>query len=391
MKKIVCLLFVTSITFAQTNTEIFLYNLTKTNGIFKITKGKNISNNQGYDSQPHFYSKKAIVFSSTRNKQTDIAKYTLETGKIQFLNNTPNGGEYSPQRIPKSKDISAVRLDTDGLQRFYKYHAKTGNSKEIIADLKVAYPMWYNQHTVIAVSIVGENLDLIVSQLRAKKNTTIQKKVGRSLHHIPNSNLISYISKSSDKWEIRSLDPKTSITKKIVNTVGKKEDICWLPDGTILTAYNNMLLKFNPKTDKSWSIFHTFLSDEINNISRIIVNPEGTKLALVAEESPKHIVQKQVDAYNNRDIEAFLATYTKDVKVYTFPNTLTYNGREEMRKRYAPMFEKTKDLHCNIVKRIVKGSRVIDEEFVTSNGNQYKAVAIYQVTNGKINSVTFLR
>lgn len=391
MKKIFFFLFATSITFAQTNTEVFLYTLSNTNGDFKITNGKNISNNPGYDSQPHFYSKKAIVFSSTRNKQTDIAKYTLDTGKIEFLNDTPNGGEYSPQRIPKSKDVSAVRLDNDGLQRFYKYDANTGGSKEIVADLKVAYPMWYTKNTLIAVSIVGDDLDLIISELSSKKNTTIQKKTGRSLHHIPNSNLISYISKASDKWEIRSLDPKTGITKKIVNTVGKKEDICWLPDGTILTAYNNMLLKFNPKKDENWSIFHTFLSDEINNISRIIVNNEGTKLALVAEESPKHIVQKQVEAYNNRDIDAFLATYTKEVKVYTFPNTLNYEGREEMRKRYAPMFQKTKDLHCKIIKRIVNGSKVIDEELVTSNGNQFKAVAIYQVTNGKISSVTFLK
>lgn len=391
MKKIFFLLFATSITFAQTNTEVFLYDLSNNNGKYKVTSGKNISNNPGYDSQPHFYSKKSIVFSSTRNKQTDIAKYNIETGKVRFLNDTPNGGEYSPQRIPNSKDVSAVRLDTDGLQRFYKYNAKTGKSKEIIADLKVAYPMWYNKNTVIAVSIVGGNLDLIVSELSSKKNTTIQKKTGRSLHHIPNSNLISYINKASDKWEIRSLDPKTGITKKIVNTVGKKEDICWLPDGTILTAYNNMLLKFNPKEDKNWSIFHTFLNDEINNISRIIVNNEGTKLALIAEESPKHIVQKQVEAYNSRDIDAFLATYTKDVKVYTFPNTLNYEGREEMRKRYAPMFQKTKDLHCKIVKRIVNGSKVIDEELVTSNGNQFKAVAIYEVTNGKISRVTFLR
>ncbi len=391
MKKLIFFLFATSITFAQTNTEVFLYNLSNHNGKFKVTSGKNISNNPGYDSQPHFYSKNSIVFSSTRNKLTDIAKYNIETGQIKFLNDTPNGGEYSPQRIPNSKDVSAVRLDTDGLQRLYKYNIKTGKSKEIIADLKVAYPMWYTKNTLVAVSIVGENLDLIISELSSKKNTTIQKKTGRSLHHIPNSNLISYISKASDKWEIRSLDPKTGITKKIVNTVGKKEDICWLPDGTILTAYNNMLLKFNPKKDQSWSIFHTFLNDEINNISRIIVNNAGTKLALIAEESPKHIVQKQVDAYNSRDIDAFIATYTKNVKVYTFPNTLNYEGREEMRKRYAPMFQKTKDLHCKIVKRIINGSKVIDEELVTSNGNQFKAVAIYQITNGKISSVTFLR
>ena len=283
MKKLLFFLLATSFTFAQNNTEVFLYDLVNVNGNYTITSGKNISNNPGYDSQPHFYSKKSIVFASTRNKQTDIAKYNLATGKIKFLNSTPNGGEYSPQRIPKSKDVSAVRLDTDGLQRFYKYDSKTGESKEIISDLKVAYPMWYKKNTAITVVIIEENLDLMIHKLKSKKNTTIQKKVGRSLHTIPNSKLISYISKAHSTWEVRSLDPKTKETKLIVNTIDKREDICWLPNGILLLANGNTLMKFNPKTDTSWSVFHEFSKKIHKNISRIIVNKAGTKLALVSE------------------------------------------------------------------------------------------------------------
>jgi Tol biopolymer transport system component len=283
MKKLFFFLFITSISFAQSNTEIHLYKLSNTNGNYKVSTGKNISNNPGYDSQPHFYSKKSIVFSSTRNKQTDIAKYNIETGKVRFLNDTPNGGEYSPQRIPKSKDVSAVRLDTDGLQRFYKYNAKTGKSKEIIADLKVAYPMWYKKNTAINVVIVDKDLDLIITKIKSQKHTTIQKKVGRSLHKIPNSKLVSYVSKTNAVWEIRSLNPKTGETKLIVNSLPKREDICWLPNGTLLLANGSTLMKFNPKTDTEWSVFHKFSESAHKNISRIIVNKNGTQLALVSE------------------------------------------------------------------------------------------------------------
>ncbi len=283
MKKIILLLFVTSISFAQTNTEVYLYNLSNTNSSFKITTGINISNNPGYDSQPYFYSKKSIVFSSTRNKQTDIAKYNIETRDIKFINDTPNGGEYSPQRIPKSKNISAVRLDTNGLQRFYKYDSKTGTSKEIIADLKVAYPMWYKKNTVINVVIAGDALDLIITKMKSNEHTTIQKKVGRSLHKIPNSKLVSYISKAKDTWEVRSLNPKTGETKLIINLIHKKEDVCWLPNGTLLLANGSALMKFTPETDSGWSIFHKFSERKHKNISRIIVNKKGSKLALVSE------------------------------------------------------------------------------------------------------------
>ena len=268
---------------SQSNTEVYLYEITNNKGNWSVGKGKNISNNPGYDSQPHFYSKKSIVFSSTRNKQTDIAEYNIKSGKIRFVNSTPNGGEYSPQRIPKSKDISAVRLDTNGLQRFYKYNYKTGKSTEIIADLKVAYPFWYNKSTAINVVIVDKDLDLIESKIKSKKNTTIQKKVGRSVHHIPNSSLVSYISKENEQWEVKTYNPKNRETRKIIETVGKKEDVCWLPDGTLLMAVGNTLMKFNPSTDKNWSLFHTFNKKKHKNISRIIVNKKGTKLALVSD------------------------------------------------------------------------------------------------------------
>jgi Tol biopolymer transport system component len=283
MKKLLFFLFVTTVAIAQTNTEVYLFEINNDNGDWSVGKGKNISNNPGYDSQPHFYSSKSIVFSSTRNKQTDIAEYNIKTGKIKFINSTPNGGEYSPQRIPKSKNISAVRLDTDGLQRFYKYNYKTGKSTEIIADLKVAYPMWYDKNTAINVVIVGDDLDLIVSEIKSKRNITIQKKVGRSLHHIPNTPLISYISKENEQWEVKMFNPKNGERKKIIETVGEKEDVCWLPDGTLLIAVGNTLMKFNPLKDKKWKIFHTFPKNKYKNISRILVNSKGTQLVMVSD------------------------------------------------------------------------------------------------------------
>jgi Tol biopolymer transport system component len=284
MKKIVLLFIsITSFSFAQTNTEVFLYDITNNDGVYEIGNGINISNNPGYDSQPHFYSNNEIVFASTRNNQTDIALYNIKSGSIKFLNDTPNGGEYSPQRIPNSKDISAVRLDTDGLQRFYQYDFKTGKSTELIADLKVAYPMWLEKNSALNVVIVENGLDLVLSDLKSNKNSTVDTKVGRSLHPIPRTAFISYISKENEEWEVKMYDPSTGERNKIINTVGKTEDICWLPNGTLLLAVGNTLMKFNPATDKDWSIFYTFSKIKHKNISRIIVNKKGTQIAIVSE------------------------------------------------------------------------------------------------------------
>lgn len=391
MKKIAFLfLSIPTILFAQINTEIHLFDIVKTGENYVLENGKNISNNDGYDSQPYFYNDNIVLFSSTRNGQTDIAKYNVRDHKLSYINDTKNGSEYSPQKIPNAKNVSAVRLDTDGLQRFYNYNFKTGKNIEIIPDLKVAYPSWYDKNTVVAAVIVNDSLHLIVSDLKKKTNTTVAKMVGRSIHKIPNSNLVSFVSKENkDYWMLKSLNPKTQEIKTITS-LGKSEDITWLINGTILIADGKSIYKFNPTKDKQPSLFYSFTDDNINNISRITVNAISSKLAIVAEISPEYLAKAQLKGYNNRDIDAFLKPFAKDVKVYRFPNTLDYEGLDKMRENYAPFFKNTPDLHCKILKRIVYKDKVIDHELVTANGRTFKAVAIYVMKNGKIVSVTFM-
>ena len=79
-------------------------------------------------------------FPGAKNKNTDIAIYNLETETKRFISDTPNGGEYSPQRIPESNDISAVRLDDDDFQSFYSYDLNTGKNKKLISNLNSCIP-----------------------------------------------------------------------------------------------------------------------------------------------------------------------------------------------------------------------------------------------------------
>lgn len=107
--------------------------------------------------------------------------------------------------------------------------------------------------------------------------------------------------------------------------------------------------------------------------------------------SPETIVQKQVEAYNNKDIEAFLETYSDDIEIYNFPNSLIMKGKEEMRDVYSEMFDSVKELHCEIKKRIIINNKVIDHEYVKFDDNFSTVVAIYEVKNDKIIKVTFVR
>ena len=374
----------------QGNTEIYLFDLKLDNGNPILTNPKNVSNNEGYDNQPSFWDDDTILFSSTRADQTDVLKFNVNQGSTStWVTNTPTGSEYSPLRIPGKNAISSIRLDLDGLQRLYEYDMSTGKSKPI-TDLKIGYHVWFNSHILVSSVLVEDRMDLVVTNLKDNSNHTYQKNVGRSLHKIPGTNLIGYISKENKKWEVKSIDPISGATKKIADTYQNEEDICWLDKNTIITGAGKSLFIFDTESGIDWEFVMRFQQDEINNISRIAINQSKTKLAFVSDESPEIIVQKQLEAYNARDVDAFMDTYAENIKLYNYPNQIFQDSKTKMRARYTSQFENTPDLHCEIKNRIVIGNKVIDEEYVRMNGAYFSAVAIYEVENGKIAKVTFI-
>jgi hypothetical protein len=107
----------------------------------------------------------------------------------------------------------------------------------------------------------------------------------------------------------------------------------------------------------------------------------------------EELAQKQLDAYNEQDIESFLECYSEDVTVMEFPsNKVIYQGLGEMRKRYTRMFEENPNNHAELLSRITKGSVAIDHEYVTgrANGKEVYAVAMYEIMETKINKVWFV-
>jgi hypothetical protein len=111
------------------------------------------------------------------------------------------------------------------------------------------------------------------------------------------------------------------------------------------------------------------------------------------QETAEKLAQAQLNAYNKRDIDAFVAPYAENVKVYKFPNELLYEGKTAMYDTYGRMFARTPDLHCRLVNRIVMGNTVIDQEEVTisKKDQPMNAIAIYKIKDGKIAEVYFIQ
>jgi len=111
------------------------------------------------------------------------------------------------------------------------------------------------------------------------------------------------------------------------------------------------------------------------------------------QESPADLVQRQLNAYNARHLEAFAATYAPDVILYDFPSTVRLSGLQALKARYGRLFAENPHLHARLLGRITLGPYVIDREHVIgrADGRVIHAVAIYQVVQHKIQRVWFIR
>jgi hypothetical protein len=105
------------------------------------------------------------------------------------------------------------------------------------------------------------------------------------------------------------------------------------------------------------------------------------------------LAQKQLEAYNNQDLEGFLSVYSDNVLIMEFPsNKVVTNGIDEMRVRYRKLFNEHPNNHAELLARIVHGNKVVDHELVTGrvNSDVKRAVAIYEINEEKISKVWFL-
>ncbi len=102
---------------------------------------------------------------------------------------------------------------------------------------------------------------------------------------------------------------------------------------------------------------------------------------------PEAVVQRQLEAYNARDIDALMATYTDDVEHFEFPATLFASGAKQVRERLAVRLQEP-NLHAKLVNRIVMGNLVIDHEQITrtfpEGTGSVEMVAMYEVRGDTI-------
>lgn len=276
MKNMLLFLFLNSLLLtAQSATEVYLLDLTS-----QPYEAVNISQNQGYDNQPSFWDDESLLYTSTRAGQTDIVRYSLRTLSKTWLSNSPQGSEYSPLRIPDSEDFSAIRLDSTGLQRLYRYSLQ-GENQLLFSPLKIGYHRWISATNALCTVLVENRMDLVLAQVDSPPKI-IAKQVGRSIHAIPTTRLFSFVQQLNGQRILHSYDPISEEIKPIFTLPEGVQDVAWLPTGELIFGQGDTLYRWSPTTStppERW----IDLAD-IQTITRLAISPNGQLLALVGEE-----------------------------------------------------------------------------------------------------------
>lgn len=110
------------------------------------------------------------------------------------------------------------------------------------------------------------------------------------------------------------------------------------------------------------------------------------------QDTAMAVVQKQLDAYNAKDLGALMEAYAPDAEQYVLHGALLAKGHEALRSRFLERFLEP-DLHARLLSRTAMENVVSDFELVTRNFSEGKGtvemLCVYEVVDGRIQRMSF--
>lgn len=283
---------------AQTPTgnDIFIGELSIKEGMLEVANLQNVTAREGYDNQPFFLPDgKSMLFTSeitsTDGSQTDAMQYDLQRGEITNLSGSKQS-EYSPTLMPNKTHYSVIAVDTDGKQKLWSYPLHEGTKKELLPAVEpVGYHTWINDSEVM-LFVLGEPHRLEQASIKTGKTKVIDTNIGASLFVIPGTEQVSYSRAILDKeqqpsaWELVAFDPSTKESTVLTHLPDNAYYYSWTPDGKAIAANQSNLLQWDRTLDNTdkWRRFADVSQQCPKGVSRLAVNPQQTKIALVCTE-----------------------------------------------------------------------------------------------------------
>ncbi|MDH3733950.1 MAG: hypothetical protein OEU54_10470, partial [Gemmatimonadota bacterium] len=148
----------------------------------------------------------------------------------------------------------------------------------------VGYHAWLDDST-LGLFVLGQPPTLQIADARTGRARIAAHNIGRSLHKVPGRAAVSFLHRDGGVPTIRTLDPARGTATDLVAPLEGSQDYAWAPGGVLVMGSGSRLFAFDPLTDRTWREIADLSSAGIENITRLAISPDGSRIAVVAAGS----------------------------------------------------------------------------------------------------------
>jgi hypothetical protein len=288
---------------ARPDSDIYLASLNLAAGT--VGAASNVTRHPGYDNQPAFVpGADALWFVSDRSGSTDVYRYDIAGATTTRVTAT-NESEFSPTALPDGPGFSATHViapDAKGdaytdSQQLWRYSANGKPLAAVVSMGRIGYHAWLDANRV-ALFIVGSPArnvpnTLLLADLAKGGTVQLASDAGRSLGRTPDGKRISFLDKRDPaNWTIVAMAPGEAQPTPLVAAPAarageaaseRSEDYAWLPDGGIMMAQDQRLLRWDGKPGGAFKLYAE-LPNLDGAIKRLAVSSDGKRIAFVVQK-----------------------------------------------------------------------------------------------------------
>jgi hypothetical protein len=276
---------------AQDAMDIFVAEVTVTDGRLEIGQPRNVTQRAGYDNQPWFLPDgRSFLYTSERDGQTDIFRHDLLTGGTVRITNTPEN-EYSPSLPLGGERMMVVRWPTDMSTGALWWFTPEGEPLEqaVGSVERVGYYAFVDEH-MLALFINDSVQSFILSDTRTGDTIRVGQELGSSAPRtIPGEKAVSFLHRHEDGvWWLSRLNVADRSAVPLVRMLGGVPNYTWTPQGTVLAADDGKIMEWVPGT-AVWRTVVAYTDPALQGITRIAISPQGDRIAFVSARPPEEV------------------------------------------------------------------------------------------------------
>lgn len=102
------------------------------------------------------------------------------------------------------------------------------------------------------------------------------------------------------------------------------------------------------------------------------------------------VIDRQVAAYNAQHVVECVDCFAEEAVIVREADGSETRGRAALRNFYAELFKKYPRNRATILKRLVVGEHVVDEELIEGREQPFRTIIVYFIRNGLIQQARVL-